>query len=519
MVASCSGSRFAVRMMLAVFLQGFEASTKECHGPDTVCTIKSRKGAAMLQREATSVMGHLGFTSDADAEAVVAESAEMGRLVQLSSKLDNLAEMARKRMPNSTRALELVQVMRESFSSTNALKLRNKTQLSKFAQWLLEFEAEVSTNVGNVNAKEISTTLVERQGHSQNDADSDDSFDGTMQDVLNKIDALSSSLKKLESDGAVADFFSDSIVADVPEGGEPNASEERESNVISDEPLDIQPSINESEQEPKESQLRQDNITKSTLPDNSEKMKALRSDAETLYAEPHKWGELFPLCGKGNQSPIDIQIQNVSQSASPVKLLTYLHLVAQGDRELNNNGVGVGVKGTFGKLALPDGEYINQGFHFHFPSEHTLDGKRFPGEMHMVYTKVSIDGRRSFAVVALLLQLFAGDDHVQWFQKLKFGDNMPGKNQSAPVGTVNLAALTSLFKGGFFHYVGSTTTPPCFEGVHWYVAEKRGYIGKRQAAAAQKLFPVAGNNRPTQPLDGRTVYGSQLAAPGEFSFL
>ena len=54
-----------------------------------------------------------------------------------------------------------------------------------------------------------------------------------------------------------------------------------------------------------------------------------------------------------------------------------------------------------------------------------------------------------------------------------------------------------------YRYEGSLTTPPCSEGVKWIVMTTAIQLSPAQIAAFTQL--VAKNNRPTQPLNGRTV--------------
>ena len=54
-----------------------------------------------------------------------------------------------------------------------------------------------------------------------------------------------------------------------------------------------------------------------------------------------------------------------------------------------------------------------------------------------------------------------------------------------------------------FQYEGSLTTPPCTEGVRWYVFAEGIEASPAQIAAFGAV--IQANNRPVQPLNGRGV--------------
>ena len=63
------------------------------------------------------------------------------------------------------------------------------------------------------------------------------------------------------------------------------------------------------------------------------------------------------------------------------------------------------------------GEYRPTQLHFHWGSEHTIMGRRFPLEMHIVHRKV-VETRESFAVTAFLFDLSVRSSDVSFSSSL-----------------------------------------------------------------------------------------------------
>jgi carbonic anhydrase len=56
---------------------------------------------------------------------------------------------------------------------------------------------------------------------------------------------------------------------------------------------------------------------------------------------------------------------------------------------------------------------------------------------------------------------------------------------------------------GYYTFAGSLTTPPCSEGVTWFVLKQQSSISANEIAAFAKIYPK--NARPIQPLNGRML--------------
>jgi carbonic anhydrase len=140
--------------------------------------------------------------------------------------------------------------------------------------------------------------------------------------------------------------------------------------------------------------------------------------------------------------------------------------------------------------------FLLEQFHFHAPSEHTIDGKHFPVEIHLVHR--ASDGE--IAVVAVFLE--EGSSSIAL--RLIAGEKMPDKHgeKATMKQPVYLRDLLPS-KASYYTYEGSITTPPCTEGIRWILLKHRV---EASADLLQKMASILqGNNRPVQPLHGRKV--------------
>jgi carbonic anhydrase len=134
-------------------------------------------------------------------------------------------------------------------------------------------------------------------------------------------------------------------------------------------------------------------------------------------------------------------------------------------------------------------------FHAHSTSEHTIDGVHSPFEMHFVHQSAS----GGLAVVGVLMDEGAPDAALEQM----FSQN-PG--HEAGVTCEDPIALDAEVPtgSGFYHYSGSLTTPPCSEGVEWFVLDQHGTVSAAQVEEWATEFEGT-TNRPVQPLNGREV--------------
>ncbi len=209
---------------------------------------------------------------------------------------------------------------------------------------------------------------------------------------------------------------------------------------------------------------------------------------------PSHWAELesdFTSCKLGKtQSPIDIH----PAKAGTLAPLDFHYTASAGEIVNNGHTVQVNLDGA-GSVTLPSGDYKLVQFHFHTPSEESINGKHYPLVAHLVHK----NERGELAVVAVLFK--QGKENAalkQVFAALPAG---AGEKHRLAADIDVMATLPA--KHAYYGFMGSLTTPPCSEGVHWQVLKQPGEISRNQLAAFRKLYAM--NARPVQPLNGRVV--------------
>jgi len=209
---------------------------------------------------------------------------------------------------------------------------------------------------------------------------------------------------------------------------------------------------------------------------------------------PAHWGSLSPdyaMCSAGTaQSPIDIS----SPAQQDVANLVFHYQPTQ--VSVINNGHTIQVNYDAGSYIESDAVRYNLSqFHFHAPSEHSVNGRLAAGEMHLVHTGAG----GKLAVVGVLIEAGAHNPAFDAFWGDLPARSGPVQQLSAQVNAADVLPATQLAN----RYGGSLTTPPCTEGVQWSVMVQPIQMSEAQLATFTDLFE--GNNRPVQPLNGRTV--------------
>ncbi|GMQ49248.1 carbonic anhydrase [Vibrio sp. 10N] len=208
---------------------------------------------------------------------------------------------------------------------------------------------------------------------------------------------------------------------------------------------------------------------------------------------PNTWGKVSATCDQGqNQSPVDIETNKLTSANKQPLAFDY-----QGEvKNIVNNGHTIQVNVT-GKntLSIDDQDFELKQFHFHTPSENTINGKAAPLEAHFVHA----NQQGQLAVVAVMYK--RGERESAQLENIVH--TLPAKAQTiTPEKTVQLNELLPRVKD-YYRYNGSLTTPPCSEGVRWLVLRDPQFIPQQQLKRLSKT--MGDNARPTQALNARLI--------------
>ncbi|XP_077062345.1 carbonic anhydrase XVb [Siphateles boraxobius] len=241
-------------------------------------------------------------------------------------------------------------------------------------------------------------------------------------------------------------------------------------------------------------------------------------------------------CNGNQQSPINIIAANVRANAS----LTSFNFTGYDDKttltEIKNTGKTIKVTLDRKRMHVEGGDlpglFTSQHFHLHwgnssalFGSEHTVDGKRYPMELHVVNTaghNGSVSGDSELAVLGVFIEATkdigkptSWKNLTSYLQKIANAGDVARISHNISMNDL----LPGVDRTKYYRYMGSLTTPNCTEGVVWTIFKdpikvsqdlielftKTVYINKTTNS------PLMTNTfRGVQPLNGRIVM-SQVA--------
>ena len=218
-----------------------------------------------------------------------------------------------------------------------------------------------------------------------------------------------------------------------------------------------------------------------------------------LSNNPSKWYDLnpnFASCGTGkSQSPIDIPYKTFIGNPRERPIVNK----GAGYYTVQNSSSNFALKCTSdscGSVSLENSTYSLTNVHFHNPSEHTRQGKRYPLEAHLVHQ----NSEGSLAVISILFDFGFPNYGLDKILRNLHSDMFPFSTdmlQDEP--------------SSYCRYKGSLTTPPCSEGVNWILTQKVSTVTPSQIEKYANHVGIDGhgetygNNRPVHSRNGRQV--------------
>ncbi|XP_055909956.1 carbonic anhydrase 1-like [Eupeodes corollae] len=235
---------------------------------------------------------------------------------------------------------------------------------------------------------------------------------------------------------------------------------------------------------------------------------------------PHSWEITGP-----NQSPIDIDTSQVELRIIREQLMWNHYNDIPAKVTIENNGKIVILKAQYGaNVPTISGaelfhcySFDSLCFHWSFSnaegSEHTIDNRKYAMEIQAIHKTEPVLPCLNTCQSLIIAYVFQISSYNPFFDPIIHNLHLitkPGTSVEIP--PFPLAWLCYPFKSGFYSYGGSNTSPPCEEGVEWFINPETMTIAESQLLEFRSLLSSDGtskiirNSRPVQCLNtNRTV--------------
>ena len=152
-------------------------------------------------------------------------------------------------------------------------------------------------------------------------------------------------------------------------------------------------------------------------------------------------------------------------------------------------------------------KYKLQSFHFHLYSEHRIENKQYPMEMHLVHKNLNKEDSLNENLVIAILFDYKDDKENKFLNDINLAKEKK----------INDASIVDLINKNypFYYYKGSTTTIPCSENVNWIVFKNIRSMSFEQFNKFKNWVENSninyygtgyGNARGPKKLNGRKIY-------------
>uniref|UniRef100_A0A3Q3XRS7 Carbonic anhydrase-related protein n=1 Tax=Mola mola TaxID=94237 RepID=A0A3Q3XRS7_MOLML len=263
--------------------------------------------------------------------------------------------------------------------------------------------------------------------------------------------------------------------------------------------------------------------------------KELRKNELDWGYEEVEWGLHFPTANGEYQSPINLNSREAQYDPSLLDVSLSPNYAVCRDCEVINDGHTVRIilksKSITGGPLPSDHEYELHEVRFHWGkenqrgSEHTVNFKAFPMELHLIHwnntlfttLEEALGKKNGVLLIALFVQI--GKEHLGLKVITEVLQDLQYKGKSKIIPCFNPNTLLPPLLRDYWVYEGSLTTPPCSEKVTWILYRYPLTISQLQIEEFRRLRShvkgaellegndglLGDNFRPTQPLSDRLV--------------
>ncbi|XXG45478.1 hypothetical protein AAC387_Pa02g0551 [Persea americana] len=219
---------------------------------------------------------------------------------------------------------------------------------------------------------------------------------------------------------------------------------------------------------------------------------------------PEDWGDIhedWRLCKNGEmQSPIDLMHERV-QVVSHLGRLKRSYKPS--NATLKNRGHDIMLKWVddAGSINVNGTEYELKQCHWHSPSEHTINGRSYDLEVHMVHQ----NSENKSAVVGILYTIGRPDTFLS--ELMGHIKSISDRHEKEIVAGVIDPRHLKMGSRKYYRYLGSLTTPPCTEDVPWTMVRKVRTVSREQVRLLTQAVEdnAEMNARPTQAVNEREL--------------
>lgn len=267
-----------------------------------------------------------------------------------------------------------------------------------------------------------------------------------------------------------------------------------------------------------------------------------KSSYEALGNHGHSLFKRYTAChheGLGVQSPIDLTHDQTVYNEIPFTFQNYRLNSSSSESHLIMKNIGSGLR-IYSELTANDDNMILYGgqlpgkfrfchIDFHWGStseqgsEHHIEGKAYPIEIQIVHHSTNYlnmadalssddsDSNKSvrFAVFSILFDTSPSGSGRSIDSMLNALKKIKRAGDRTDLGSLDLE-IPLLKESRYYQYNGSLTSPPCTQGVMWFVFISRVNISEKLLGQFRELFysngtQLVNNFRPIQMRNNRTI--------------